>query len=97
MSKNPYDILIRPIITEKTTSLREQGNKVCFFVDPDANRIEVKKAVEEALKVKVEKVNIISVHGKIKRFGRFEGKKPDRKKAIVTLKEGEKLELFEGI
>lgn len=97
MSKNPHDILIRPIITEKITALREQGNKVCFFVDPDANRIEVKKAVEEALKVKVEKVNIISVHGKIKRFGRFEGKKPDRKKAIVTLKEGEKLEFLEGI
>jgi large subunit ribosomal protein L23 len=97
MNRNPYDILIKPLITEKSTALREQGNKVCFFVSPDSNRIEVKKAVEEALKVKVEKVNIISVHGKIKRFGRFEGKKPERKKAIVTLKEGEKIELLEGV
>ena len=97
MNKNPYDILIKPLITEKITALREQGNKFCFFVSPGSNRIEVKKAVEEALKVKVERVNIITVHGKTKRFGRFEGKKPDRKKAIVTLKEGEKLELFEGV
>ncbi len=97
MSKNPYDILIKPLITEKTTALREQGNKVCFFVNLGSNRIEIKRAVEEALKVKVESVNIISVHGKAKRFGRFEGKKPDRKKAIVTLKEGEKLELLEGV
>jgi len=97
MKKNPYDILIRPLITEKTTALREQGNKVCFFVRTDANRIEVKKAVEETLKVKVQSVNIISVHGKTKRFGRYEGKKPDRKKAVVTLKKGEKLDLFEGV
>ena len=97
MNKNSYDVLIRPLITEKSTTLREQGNKFCFFVSPDSNRIDVKKAVEEALKVKVEKVNIVSVHGKKKRFGRFEGKKPERKKAIVTLKEGEKLELLEGV
>ena len=97
MNRNPHDILIKPLITEKSTALREQGNKVCFYVNPDSNRIEVKKAVEEALKVKVESVNIISVHGKTKRFGRFEGKKPDRKKAIVTLKEGEKIELLEGV
>lgn len=97
MKRDPYDVLIRPYLTEKMTALRETGNKVAFVVRPDTNRIEVKRAVESALKVRVERVNIINVRGKTKRMGRFVGKRPDWKKAIVTLKEGEKLEMYESV
>lgn len=97
MKREPYDILIRPLLTEKITSLRESANKVGFVVRSDANRVEVKRAVESALKVRVERVNIINVLGKTKRLGRFAGRRPSWKKAIVTLKEGEKLELYESV
>ena len=97
MKKDSYQILIRPLLTEKVTGLREDMNKICFLVDSSANKIQIKQAVEETLKVKVEKVNIINVKGKRKRFGRFEGKRPDVKKAILSLKTGEKIELFEGV
>ena len=76
--------------------MRESGNKVAFLVRRDSNRIEIKRAVESALKVKVERVNVMNVRGKTKRLGRFVGKRPDWKKAVVTLKEGEKLELYES-
>lgn len=97
MKRDPYDVLIRPLLTEKITSLRESANKVGFVVRSDANRVEVKRAVESALKVRVERVNIINVQGKTKRLGRFVGRRPSWKKAIVTLKEGEKLELYESV
>lgn len=97
MRLDPYDILIRPLLTEKITSLRESTNKVGFVVRGDANRVQVKRAVESALKVRVERVNILSVRGKTKRLGRFQGRRPDWKKAIVTLKEGEKLEVYESV
>ncbi len=97
MKRDPYDILIRPLLTEKITSLRESANKVGFVVRSDANRVEVKRAVESALKVRVKRVNIINVLGKTKRLGRFVGRRPSWKKAIVTLKEGEKLELYESV
>jgi large subunit ribosomal protein L23 len=93
---DPYDILVAPLVTEKSTMLRETHNQVAFIVSSRANKSEVKKAVEEALKVKVEKVNIITVHGKRKRMGKFAGRRPSWKKGIVTLKAGEKIELFEG-
>ena len=93
---DPHDILIAPLLTEKSTRLREAYNQIAFRVSPRANKSEVKKAVEEALKVKVLSVNIVNVHGKTKRLGRFEGKEPSWKKGIVTLKEGQKLDLFEG-
>lgn len=93
---NRHDLIVRPLLTEKSTSLREALNKVSFVVRSNANRKEVKKAVEETLNVKVEKVHILNVGGKEKRLNRFVGKRPDWKKAIVTLKKGEKLELFEG-
>ncbi len=93
---NRHDLIVRPLLTEKSTSLRETQNKFCFVVRTDANRKEVKKAVEETLNVKVDKVHILNVGGKEKRLNRFVGKRPDWKKAIVTLKKGEKLELFEG-
>jgi large subunit ribosomal protein L23 len=93
---NRHDLIIRPLLTEKSTALREGLNKVSFVVRPDANRKEVKKAVEETLNVKVDKVHILNVGGKEKRLNRFVGRRPDWKKAIVTLKKGEKLALFEG-
>lgn len=97
MSRSPYDILIKPLLTEKMTALKESENRVSFVVDKRANKIEVKKAVEEAFKVKVAAVNVMNLLGKKKRLGKFAGKRPDWKKAIITLKKGEKLELFEGM
>lgn len=97
MSVNHGKVLLRPLLTEKVTALRESHNTVAFVVDGKANRIQVKRAVEELLKVKVERVNVINVMGKTKRLGRFSGKKSDWKKALVTLKEGEKLELYETV
>lgn len=92
-----YNILLAPLLTEKGTVLKEKDNKVVFRVARDANKIEIKKAVEEILKVKVDRVTTINYKGKKKRLGRFEGKRPDWKKAIVTLKEGEKLDFIEGV
>ena len=89
-------ILVQPLLTEKVTAMREQSNTVGFLVHPDANRIQIKQAVEALLKVKVERVNVLNVRGKIKRLGRFSGKRSDWKKACVKLKEGEKLELYES-
>lgn len=97
MKRDPQDVLVQPLLTEKLTALREAGNKVGFIVRGDANRIEIKRAVEAALKVRVERVNVMVMMGKTKRLGRFSGKRPDWKKAIVTLKEGEKLEMYEGV
>ena len=97
MKRGPHDVLLRPLLTEKITAMRESGNKVGFVVRSEANRIQIKRAVESALKVRVERVNVLNVMGKTKRLGRFAGKKPDWKKDIVTLKEGEKLEMYEGV
>ena len=96
MKLDPHEILLKPLLTEKSTALREGANKICFVVHSQANKIEVKRAVEEILKVKVERVNILNMIGKPKKTGRFVGKRPDWKKAIVTLREGEKLDIFEG-
>jgi len=74
-----------------------QENKYSFYVDTKTNKIEIKKAVEELFKVTVLKVHTTSVKGKLKRMGRYAGKTPDRKKAIVTLKDGDKIEIFEGM
>ena len=97
MSSRTGKVLLRPLLTEKVTALRESANTVAFVGASRANRIEVKRAVEEMLKVKVERVNLMNVMGKIKRLGRFSGKKSDWKKALVTLKKGEKLELYETV
>lgn len=93
---NPRDIMKKPVISEKSMSMLE-SNKYSFYVDTNANKIEIKKAVEELFKVTVLNVNTLSVKGKIKRVGRYAGKTSDRKKAIVTLKEGDKIEIFEGL
>ena len=97
MKSHGHDVLLQPLLTEKITAMRESANKVGFLVRRDANRIQIKRAVEAALKVRVERVNVLTVKGKTKRLGRFSGKRPDWKKAIVTLKEGEKLELYESV
>jgi len=93
--KDARDIIYKPLVTEKATRLMEQ-NKYVFVVDKRANKIEIRKAVEDLFGVKVESVNTVNVSGKPKRVGIHRGYKPDRKKAIVTLKEGSKpIELFE--
>lgn len=93
--KNPRDIIRRPVITEASTDLMED-KKYVFEVDPRANKVEVKKAIEEIFGVKVEKVNTMRVKGKIKRYGRYSGRTPERKKAIITLTEDSKaIEVFE--
>ena len=96
MKVDSHRILIRPLLTEKITALREATNTVGFVVHPDANRIQIRLAVEALLKVKVDKVNIMNVRGKVKRLGRFSGRRSDWKKALVTLKQGEKLEMYES-
>ncbi len=95
--RSPYDVLIRPLVTEKAVNLAQQQNKYTFYVDKRANKIEIKKAVEDLFKVKVLSVNTINVKGKKKRVGRYEGRTPDHKKAIVTLKPGDKIDIFEGL
>ena len=93
-----YHHLIKgPIITEKTHGLKEVANKVTLKVAVKANKVEIRKAVEEVFKVKVLSVNTVRMKGKKKRLGRTEGTRPDWKKAIVTLAPGEKLKGFEGI
>ncbi len=89
------DILIRPIITEKTTALMEEG-KYTFRVPLNVTKIEIRQAVEQIFKVKVQAVNTMRYEGKVKRLGRTQGRRSDWKKAIVTLKPGETIELFEA-
>lgn len=94
--RRPHDILVRPVISERSVELMED-NKYTFYVDKKANKSEIKKAVEEVFNVTVTRVNTLMVRGKLRRMGRFEGKTPERKKAIVTLKPGDKIEVFEGL
>lgn len=89
------DILIRPIVTEKSTALMEQG-KYTFRVPLAATKIQIRQAVEQIFKVKVQAVNTMRYEGKMKRQGRTQGRRSDWKKAVVTLKPGETIELFEA-
>lgn len=93
---NLYSIIKKPLFTEKGSNLKESENKILVEVAKGANKIEVKQAIEEIFKVKVEKVATINTNGKWKRQGKSIGKRPDRKKAVVTLKKGEKLDFVEG-
>lgn len=90
-------IILKPLVTEKSTDLRVKEDKYAFEVDLQANKPEIKKAIEELFKVNVVGVHTMIVHGKVKRMGRFEGKRPNWKKAIVSLKKGEKIEFFETV
>lgn len=89
------DILIKPIITEKTTALMEE-RKYTFHVPLAATKVEIRQAVEQIFKVKVQAVNTMRYEGKMKRLGRTQGRRSDWKKAVVTLKPGETIELFEA-
>jgi large subunit ribosomal protein L23 len=91
------DIIRRPLITEKTSILREDGRTIVFHVAPNANKIQIKRAVEQLLGAKVASIRTNIAHGKIKRQGRYAGQRPDWKKAYVKLREGEKMpEFLEG-
>ena len=95
--KNMYEVIKRPVLTEKTTFQKELSNQITFEVDRKANKIEIKDAVEKIFKVKVIDVQSMVVRGKTKRVGRFSGKRSDWKKAIVTLKPGEQVPFLEGV
>jgi large subunit ribosomal protein L23 len=91
------DVIRRPLITEKTSILREDGKTIVFQVAPGANKVEIKRAIEQLLGAKVESVRTTISHGKVKRQGRYAGRRPDWKKAYVTLRQGEKMpEFLEG-
>jgi len=94
--KNQFGFISKPYITEKVLLLNEEENKVVFKIDKTVNKIELKRAIESIFNVTVEAINTMTVRGKKKRLGRWEGRRSDWKKAIVTLKEGDTIEYFEG-
>ena len=94
MSLKLTDVIRRPIITEKTTVIREDGRTLVFQVSKDANKIDIRRAVEQLLGTKVESVRTSLAHGKMKRQGKYRGRRADWKKAYVKLREGEKLPDF---
>ncbi|MBI5454255.1 MAG: 50S ribosomal protein L23 [Deltaproteobacteria bacterium] len=94
--KNAYSIIKSPVITEKSTAKAAEG-KVVFWVDVNANKNDIKSAVEKAFNVKVLDVNTQRVPGKMKRMGKYAGQRPTRKKAYISLREGDKIEIFEGV
>ncbi|MDO4539891.1 MAG: 50S ribosomal protein L23 [Syntrophomonadaceae bacterium] len=91
-----HDIIIKPVVTEKSMDLLAD-NKYTFIVDKKANKTEIKNAIEKIFKVDVIKVYTMNVKGKPKRMGRFEGKTSDRKKAIVMIRPGQKIKIFDGM
>ncbi len=98
MIKDPHKIIIRPVLTEKSTLLKDMNRIICFEVARDANKIEIKKAVEQLFKTKVVSVRTQAKKGKIRRVGRNSGRTKNWKKAYVQLKEGEKMiEYFEAV
>ncbi len=92
-----YEVIRRPLITEKTTIQKESFNQVTFEVDRKANRVEIKRAIEKIFNVRVAAVRTLQIKGKVKRRGRILGKRKDWKKAIVTLMPGERIDFFEGV
>lgn len=94
--RDPRQILLRPLLTEKSTLLKESQNVVTFQVATDANKVEIRRAVEAVFSVKVRDVRTSNVEGKLKRMGRHQGRRPAWKKALVTLAPGHKIDLVEG-
>jgi len=94
--KDPRHVLIRPLMTEKSMQQKEALNTVAFRVRPDANKVEIRAAIESVFNVKVSAVRTASYEGKLKRMGRFQGRRADWKKAVVTLAPGHKIDLVEG-
>lgn len=97
MNDKAYHILKRPLVTEKSTTAKEESNKLYFEVDRRANKIEIKQAVEQIFKVNVLDVATANMRGKKKRVGRHFTRRPDWKKAMVTIKAGQRVEFFEGV
>lgn len=97
MTMDARKIIRKPIITEKGSRLQQFQNKYVFEVDKRANKIEIKKAIQDIFDVEVVSVRTINVRGKAKRMGRYQGKRPDWKKAIVALKEGDAIQFFESL
>ncbi|HUV78942.1 MAG TPA: 50S ribosomal protein L23 [Desulfobacterales bacterium] len=93
----PFDLIRRPLITEKTNIQKESYNQITFEVDRNANRVEIKRAIQDIFKVKVASVKTIQVKGKTKQRGRIIGKRRDWKKAIVKLMPGERIDFFDGV
>jgi large subunit ribosomal protein L23 len=93
---NQYDIVLRPIVTEKSSLAKETSNQYVFEVARDANKIEIAKAVERLFKVKVLTVRVMNMEGKKRRLGRFSGKRSDWRKAIVKISPKDKISFFEG-
>jgi large subunit ribosomal protein L23 len=93
----PYEIIKRPLVTEKGTIQKNANNQLTFEVDRKANRVEIRHAVEQIFNVRVVKVRTMQMKGKVKRVGRILGKRRDWKKAIVTLVKGDNIEFFEGV
>jgi large subunit ribosomal protein L23 len=94
--RSPQDVIQAPLISEKGTQRTESANQVLFKVRPDANKIEVKQAIEMLFKVKVVQVRMARYLGKVRRIGRNMGRRSDWKKAYVTLKDGDKIDFFGG-
>jgi large subunit ribosomal protein L23 len=90
-----YKIILRPVVTEKSETLRTHNNQYTFVVAPTSNKTEIKQAIEALFKVKVEKVRVMNYDGKPKRMGVFEGRRAHYKKAVVTLKKGQTIDLLE--
>ncbi len=97
MDKDARNIILSPLLTEKALKLKTETNTYTFWVHLDANRIEIGKAIEELFKVKPLKVRTSNLKGKPRRFGRWSGRKARRKKAIIKLKEGDTIAVFEGM
>ncbi len=93
----PFDLIRRPLITEKTNIQKESYNQITFEVDRNANRVEIKRAIQDIFNVKVASVNTIQIKGKTKQRGRITGKRRDWKKAIVKLMPGERIDFFDGV
>jgi large subunit ribosomal protein L23 len=96
MALHVFEVLRRPLVTEKSTLLLDGQNKYAFEVDSRANKAQVKTAVEKSFSVKVSEVNILNIKGKRKRFGKRISQRPSWKKAVVSLKAGHNIQLFEG-
>lgn len=92
-----YEIILAPIDTEKANIAKEDLKKLTFEVAKTANRVEIRKAIESVFDVKVSTVRTLNVKGKVKRRGRIQGKRKDRKKAVVTLMPGHRIKFFEGV
>lgn len=95
MNRDPREVILEPVVTEKSTRGRQEKNQFSFVVARDATKIEIRNAVEKLFNVGVTAVRTMHVEGKMKRLGRFQGRRASWKKAIVTLKEGQSIEFFE--